>query len=739
MIGSAANARTIAECAQASGYWEEAGALFITSARLVHRAFSVQMITQDESVPYKEMQRLMLGAFAGLAEVRGLPSDDSTYWQDRLSEVVAALLGPAAAFPHDGLEMITAHLSLARVAQVLSEVPYRSDADVHPMKVAHYYLGGPARVHAALAHVELLGQHSQSALDRLEAILSTEISPREDLFYALMLGLAASRKAENMDLYHEWLGRLTSEIDRAREEYKSVEGRLFAMQTLFHDIRYAIELWSIDFHTAEDLLSVAELLKARVLLDQIQAGPADAQIAALLPTESRAAASNDTPFNEQRGLSEDEVSELRVLSFKAVHGSFGLETPNPALGFHKDMHDELSKKLLDAEGALTGLSGALQKSGSPASVTEIQKSLGADELLVEYLIPRDPFSPNRETWILAVSSTDVKSRGIYIQPQGHWQTTDRSGELVERGPLSDLVARARAAIVTGDDAEAREVLRPLFEYLVRPVIEMGHQPEAYRRWIIVAHGPLHLLPMHALVDETGRHLIERVALTTVPSASVWLQMLPTHRDPPRTALAVGNPASAPALKLRSLEAAELEANKLPEILGSQVSCEVLTGPDATEGRVKRALRSADLVHFACHGELDLRDPMSGHRIILATDDLEDGRLLAREVRHIALSRPRIVTLNICEGAVCRYGPGDEPLGLLASFLIGGCENVLGGLWELHDEPAKEFILAFYRTLKTEDASQARRTVATWAISEEWPIVTWAGFELIGTGRSVGLN
>jgi hypothetical protein len=128
---------------------------------------------------------------------------------------------------------------------------------------------------------------------------------------------------------------------------------------------------------------------------------------------------------------------------------------------------------------------------------------------------------------VATNSKQVDARHIFIDVESP-PTYHRDGQLFERGPLSDLAATALAAIDRRQDAEARRPLRSFFEYLIQPVIDMGHEPERYRRRILVRHGPLHLVPMSALIDECGRHLVQRIALVSSPSASIWLRSLRTH-------------------------------------------------------------------------------------------------------------------------------------------------------------------------------------------------------------------
>lgn len=145
--------------------------------------------------------------------------------------------------------------------------------------------------------------------------------------------------------------------------------------------------------------------------------------------------------------------------------------------------------------------------------------------------------------------------------------------------------------------------------------------------------------------------------------------------------------------------------------------------------------NAGMLHFATHGVLDWRNPKDGHRMLFSHDEANDGLLSAAEIREMDLRQVRLVILNICNGATCRYGGGDEPLGLLSAFLSAGVENVLGGIWDLPDAYSKMFILQFYEGIKQGDPSAAFQYAAVKAIKRGKKLYAWSGQQLIGPGRS----
>jgi CHAT domain-containing protein len=55
-----------------------------------------------------------------------------------------------------------------------------------------------------------------------------------------------------------------------------------------------------------------------------------------------------------------------------------------------------------------------------------------------------------------------------------------------------------------------------------------------------------------------------------------------------------------------------------------------------------------------------------------------------------------VTLIACSGGVQNFSlSGDEPLGLLSSFLLGGASSVVGALWPIQSSTGRLFTRIFY--------------------------------------------
>lgn len=733
-----------AEEARGAGFLEESAALFITSARLTFRSYSVTNIFRKSSYSGYQLKGFLLTVFEGMGMIRVLPEDDHEYWEDRLAETTGAIFPNVAAFPFQGLEQIKAISSFFYVAQVFKNlVPNRPNSTLTPMTLADFDIGGEARIIASLAHLEVLADFSEDALKRMKYLLSTEISGLDDELYALMVGISAARKQGDI-LYLTWGERIHIIIDSARESFRSFEGRIFVVQEIASEFQYALQVWSTDgLHHAEDIFNVAEAFKSRNLLDglggccEISKEPLPWDTTPLENDTFDSPSPLDGALIEIafRNLHIDDLQQLALVSY------WPLFAGESSMRMNRRWDDSLYENYLKMAQIIKSREeediakcGEFKGSVRPATLSELQSALNADELLIEYFIPRDLFSPNRYCWIIVVGRDSCKITGRYMESFGGMQVNFGGSMLMERGPLSDAATKLRDEIIKGNRGEPDLLLKDLFALLFEPVIAMGYEPEAYRRWVLVPHGPLHLIPLHALLDDQGRHLIQRVPTTTVPSAAIWLRMLHQRSESVGSLLAVGNPYLGAGFQ--PLLDAEEEVNGILERAPWLASQKVLIGPVAKESRVKKEMVKADILHFAAHGEIDFRYPRDGHRILLSGDEQEDGMLLSSEIRCMNLQKVWLVVLNICNGVVCRYGAGDEPLGLLAAFINAGVENVLGGLWELNDLDAKTFIWDFYHGLEHGNPSEAFQRAACNAIEQGRALNCWAGLQFVGPARNV---
>ncbi|MEV0445559.1 CHAT domain-containing tetratricopeptide repeat protein [Streptomyces spectabilis] len=228
------------------------------------------------------------------------------------------------------------------------------------------------------------------------------------------------------------------------------------------------------------------------------------------------------------------------------------------------------------------------------------------------------------------------------------------------------------------------------------------------------HGPLHLIPLHALPLADGTRLVLRNCVTYGPSLSVLASVL--HRNAPLRrngrALFVGvaaredpNPASF------ETDGALLAA------AGWRVT--ELTGADAHPAVVLAALREVDVAHFTCHGYTDPTHPMESGLVLSAYGARQPPTKYIRRIsvarRSVILLRPTqllgqprlptLLTLRACSSAwQAETNRGDESAGLTREFLQAGARSVLSTLWNVHQESSGWLVSALYARITADPSA-----------------------------------
>lgn len=279
------------------------------------------------------------------------------------------------------------------------------------------------------------------------------------------------------------------------------------------------------------------------------------------------------------------------------------------------------------------------------------KGLGRDELH-KYLVDKW-FEPHRQ---YAMISAALKTPG------------NRSNDLKRQ--LQD----ARVQLF----ANIQLVLSEMYQMIFSQKYENGDslvnclRDHGIERIILVPHGVLHVLPLHAMsyTSSSGdlRHLIDDFEIVYAPACQV-LQQSARHLESANKLVAVVDPDG-------SLPGARAEVAAIEEFFSTR---QVFKGSEATIEAVCRAIEDAGYVHFACHGNFNSKSPLDS-QIVLADGPLTLGTIFER----VRVNAGCKVTLSACETGLVRPDPTDEYLGLPSGFLFAGASSILASLWEVND-------------------------------------------------------
>jgi CHAT domain-containing protein/Tfp pilus assembly protein PilF len=259
----------------------------------------------------------------------------------------------------------------------------------------------------------------------------------------------------------------------------------------------------------------------------------------------------------------------------------------------------------------------------------------------------------------------------------------------------------------------------LYDALLAP---LGERLTRYRRWLVVPDGPLHLVPLNALVtridtDGMPHYVIEDHSIAIALSLSLLTaESAPAARTAGVELVAFGDPlmaegasaslAATPAVLMRSSGAGPLpwsreEVAALGGLFGADAR--VYLGGQVTERRVLEELPGARRIHFATHAVADAGSPLDSYLVLAppAAGSAEtEGRLRAEEIfEHLELDAD-LVALSACASAIGTESAGEGLLGLTRAFHFAGAREVLSSLWPVADRSTSELMIEFYRHLRT---------------------------------------
>jgi tetratricopeptide (TPR) repeat protein len=382
------------------------------------------------------------------------------------------------------------------------------------------------------------------------------------------------------------------------------------------------------------------------------------------------------------------------------------DTRNSRLDTH------LRKQLARCESQLASLFRRLEIENSPVAtllaarpveLDEISGELASDEVMVEFFVVDNrvsAFAITREDARVHANLTEIDvveklAAGFRFQ--------------VEKFALGSGYARAHGAALRKCADNHLEIL---YDLLIAPIEE---QIEG-RRLVVIPHGSLHYVPIHALKDRSGRYLVERAEVAYAPSATV--HRLCANRPTPNGTsglLAVGlGDERTPHIT------AELAA--LEELFPGSL---LLRGELASKAAFLESAPRHRFLHLATHGYFRQDNPL------FSSVKLVDGPLNFYDVFDLSLDA-ELVTLSACNTGLNKLAPGDELSGLMRGFLYAGAPSLLVSLWAVNDESTSKLMSGFYGHVQAGQTKRAALRLAQLEALEQYghPYY-WAPFILMG--------
>jgi CHAT domain-containing protein len=301
--------------------------------------------------------------------------------------------------------------------------------------------------------------------------------------------------------------------------------------------------------------------------------------------------------------------------------------------------------------------------------------------------------------------------------------------------------------------------------------------------LVSPDGELNLLPMGALLDESGAYLAEHVEVSFLTSGRDLLRISdePTvlsqvvvMADPDYGKRGTSTLAATSSgrrsleldrgdLSFRPLAGTAREARELQALMQLE-DASVLLRLEASETRLKQ-LKAPRILHIASHGfflsDQQLTDAMAKRRgaalpsitgenpllrsgIALAganerSAGEDDGILTALEVTQLDLSGTALVVLSACDSGVGEVQNGEGVYGLRRALALAGAQTQITSLWKVSDEATRQLMVDYYRRLLQGEGRSAalrsaqRMKLASEAISHPY---IWASFIPIGNWNAL---
>jgi CHAT domain-containing protein len=304
-----------------------------------------------------------------------------------------------------------------------------------------------------------------------------------------------------------------------------------------------------------------------------------------------------------------------------------------------------------------------------SSLEEIQESIPADAVLIEYYIVDE-----------RVIAFAITSDGFQVFPDVALESTLRMNFDLLRFQLTKFNLGAGYIEKFGPkllDA-TKEHLYELYLELIPPI---QSALEGRRSIIFVPHGFMHYFPFHALFDGV-RYLIDDYEISYAPSATIYRSCVPADAQP-----AVGDPLVIGVPDVRAPEILH-EVENIASVLKNS---NVFVGPEATADRLREFAKTARIVHIASHGAFRNDNPM------FSSIQLGDTWLSLFDIYNLKTSA-ELVTLSGCGTGMSKIVGGDELIGLVRGFLYSGARSLVVSLWDVHDRTTADLMKTFYSSL-----------------------------------------
>lgn len=355
-----------------------------------------------------------------------------------------------------------------------------------------------------------------------------------------------------------------------------------------------------------------------------------------------------------------------------------------------------SRSLLDwlqkgvkISGNNEGRESHFSEPADPLTADEIRERMPAEVQILQYAVLKD----KTLIWII--------SRDNFVLVQSEIKGNELEAKIKS---YLDKVRQKDAK----QQEEANEMSREFYGALIEPALPYLDKG---REICIVPNKSLFYLPYAALRSPGGNYFVQEFDFFYSPSANVFIFSTGEGRKRGsavnESLLSVGNPAFDER-KLPGLKDLPESAAEAGEIAGNYDRSQILLGKDATKDAFRRAMKNAEVIHFAGHYVVHPEAPLLSELVMAKNSDKEEDSFFTNaELKNEELPRAKLVVLSACQTGVEGYYNGEGLIGLSRTFLSLGVPVVVASGWPVDSDATAELMKNFHQYRRQEKLSTVK--------------------------------
>ena len=522
-------------------------------------------------------------------------------------------------------------------------------------------------------------------------------------------------------------------IDRIRNNYMSEESRIYLAEnekeTYLFATHIACSLYSLTHNneTGKQMYEVAQKSKAAVLRNEISgnellysAGFPDSLRDKVNGLTGNIAAYNNLILDESRKIKPD--SDKLVLWKDALF----------------DMNREKEKVNSNMERVFPQYHDLIRKT-EPVSLQIIQKKLGRNETIIDYLLSKQYTNGKRRLYVFIITRNSLE-----FSEQGLDSMFVRNAEIIRK--TANPMMSSESQKNDFDNYTAAQYY--MYQNLLKPIEDklIGKKliiiPDEEISWLPF-DAFLRTLPVSGQNDYEGLSFLLRdytfsynYSSSLIFSRNLWRVRSPlVYAFSPDYGDSVGMGNS-----LSSLKGAGAEISSVYKLFGGKE----FKGKDASKAAFLSALNEPAIFHLAMHSMSDSSNSKFSYLMFDAGNKSSaKGKLYNYEISLTRIKSPMVV-LSACNSGSGTLYSGEGLMSLARGFILAGASSVIKTSWEINDQTSNTIMSRFYYHLsKGSEKDEAMQLAKLEYLKSSPPAYTnpyyWAAYEVLGDNEAVVQN